>query len=577
LGEQELKPAGRTPAARRVLLRGALILAAWLLFAIVNRGAYRSYFQADSIENLALAPSLEIRDLLEPMLIPKVFFNNFRPVGALFFKGMGHAFGLWFPPYVAALQILHIVNGALLVWLMRRLKLPMLAACAGAAFFVVHMALFSVHWESMYVFDLLCGLFCLLSLIAYVDGRWIVSFFLFWIAYRAKENAIMLPAVFAAYEMLLGNRRWMRLAPSFGLAAALGVQALINNAARQQTDYTLRFDPASIRDCLTFYSGQLLLVPFAGIVVLLPPFLVRDRRLWFGTASFCILLVPLLVLPGRLSSAYLYVPLTGIAISAGALAALYPRSVIAALLALWIPWNFVNLRWLRNAEMARGDTARVYIANVCKAAQKYPNVNTYVFHDIPMPTNAISTAVHFARRDMVKINTLSVDDRGASSVLVSQPVVLLDWSPTPTPGSVVTLFHTPGMPDLSFIRMDRLTPLWQLERGWYLGDRGPHRWMRPSASARLARPAGARQFVITVNISPEFLNYVHRSHLRVWIDGQLVGETHFDSDGVEVLHWNIDPAPPGTVHVNLEADPGFRVNPESDELGLNVGDFGFAQ
>src|SRR5579863_3143385 len=160
----------------RRLLAAILALAALVLFSIANRGAYKSYFQADSIDNLALAQSLSVRDLLQPLLVPKVFFNNFRPVGMLFFKLMGQWFGLWFQPYIGALQLLHIFNAVLVVWLLRRLKLSFAAACAGALFFAVHMALFSVHWEPMYVFDLLCGSFCLLGLIAYIDGRWIVSF-----------------------------------------------------------------------------------------------------------------------------------------------------------------------------------------------------------------------------------------------------------------------------------------------------------------------------------------------------------------------------------------------------------------
>ncbi len=507
-------------------------------------------------------------------MIPKVFSNNFRPVGAAFLLGMGRSFGLWFPPYVAALQILHILNGALLVWLMRRLNVPMLAACAGAAFFVVHMALFSVFWEPMYVYDLLCGSLCLLSLIAYVDGRWIVSFLLFWIAYRAKENAIMLPAAFAAYELFLGGRRWKRLAPSFALAATLGVQALVNNAGRD-SDYTLRFDPASLWQCLTFYSGQLLLVPFAGFAILLLPFLARDRRGWFGTAAFGVLMIPMLLLPGRLSSAYLYVPLIGIAISMGVLAALYPRVVVAALLLLWIPWNFVNMRRLRNTEMARADSARVYVANVIKAAQKYPGINEYLYHDIPMAGYGIRGTVGMVRPGRGEAKTLAVEDHTAPSAFASQPTILLDWTPTPTPGSVVTLVHTADTPDLGFIKMDRATPLWQLERGWYLDGRGPYRWMQPSAGVRLARPQNARQFVITVNASGVFLDYVHRSHLRVSIDGRLIGQADFDRPGVAVLHWNIDPAPSGTAYVNLEAQPGFRVNPQSDLLGLSVGDFGF--
>src|SRR5260370_32174812 len=95
------------------LLPVVLLLAALLLFSIANRGAYRNFFQADSLDNLALMQSLPYHELYRPLLIPRVSFDNFRPVGMLFFKLMGRTFGLWFPPYVAVLQILHIVNVAL--------------------------------------------------------------------------------------------------------------------------------------------------------------------------------------------------------------------------------------------------------------------------------------------------------------------------------------------------------------------------------------------------------------------------------------------------------------------------------
>src|SRR5205823_5513518 len=152
----------------------------------------------------------------------------------------GEQVGLWFPPYVAVLQILHIINVVLLVWLLRRLKLPFLAASAGGLFFAFHMALFNVYWEPMYVFDLLCGTLCLLSFLAYVHRRFVLSFLLFWLAYRAKENAIILPAVFLAYEWLLGKRQWKPLLAFFGISLTLGVQALWNNMSRDSS-YTLKF------------------------------------------------------------------------------------------------------------------------------------------------------------------------------------------------------------------------------------------------------------------------------------------------------------------------------------------------
>lgn len=564
-------------AMKNNLLSVFLAFAALLLFSIANRGAYRNFFQADSLDNLALMQSLPYNELYRPLLIPKVSFDNFRPVGMLFFKLMGRVFGLWFPPYVAALQILHIANVALLVWVLRRLGPGFVAACAGGLFFAFHMALFHVFWEPMFAFDLICGALCLLSLLAYIDGRWIVSFLLFWLAYRAKENAIMLPAVFAAYEWLLGDRKWKRLVPFLALSLVLGTQGLMNNAVRDSA-YTLKFDPVSVWKCIVFYSTELLLIPYAGLAILAVPLFTRNRQMWFGFLSFCILMVPLLLLPGRLFGAYLYVPLIGVAICAGTLAEWQPKAAIAVLLAIWISWNYVNLRSLRKAELARADTARQYIANVVKAAQKYPGIRTFLYHDMPMEWYAISAVVHLVQPGP-DVKVYAVGEPEAAKVLESQSVVVLDWQPTPLPGSVVTLAHTVAdtlaTPDVSYIVMDRRTPIWQLERGWNLGDKGPYRWIEPAATARLARPANAKQFELTVNIFPAFLKYVPQGHVRVSLDGHAIGERDFDRPGVEVVRWNLDKAPAGEVRVAFETQPGFRTAADGSLFGLSLGNFGF--
>jgi hypothetical protein len=559
---------------KRRPLSAALPVAALVLFWIANRGAYKDFFQADSLDNLAMMQSLGYGELFLPLLVPRVGVNNFRPVGMLFFKLMGRQFGLWFPPYAVALQLLHILNTGLLIWLLLRLGLTFLAACAGGLFFLFHMALFHVLWEPMFAFDLICCSLCLLSFLAYIDGRWIVSFLLFWLAYRTKENAIGLPAVFFAYEWLLGDGKWKRLIPFFALSMVLSIQALINNAVRE-SDYTLRFDPASIWKCIAFYAKQLLLVPYAGLAILAVPLFTRNRRMWFGFAWFCILIAPMLLLPGRLFSAYLYVPLIGLAMFLATLAEWQPKLVIAVLLALWIPWNFVNLRWLRKAELARADTARQYVANVAKAAQKYPGIRTFLYHDIPMESYTIPAVVRLIQPASEDVKVLAVDDPGAPKAVQSQPVVLLDWQPTPVPGSVVTLAHTRDAPDASFIVMDRGTPLWQLGRGWNLADRGPYRWIEPSATARLTRPADASQFELTVNIFPEFFKYVPKGHVRVSLDGHPIGERDFDRPGVEVVRWNLAKAPAGVVRVDFETQPGFRTEAGGNLFGLSFGNFGF--
>src|SRR5579872_323188 len=208
-------------AVRNRLLLIAFFAAAALGFYIINHGAYHGYFQADSLDNIALDHAVGWGDIVKPMVLPTVPDQNFRPVGALFLRLLGNAAGLRFPTYIAAIHILHFLNALLVYFVLRKLGLPTLAACAGSIFFLFHMALFGVLWEPMFVFDLLCGLFCLLSLLTYIDGHWIVSFVLFWLAYRSKENAIMLPIALAAWEFVIGPKIWRRLIPCFALSAIL--------------------------------------------------------------------------------------------------------------------------------------------------------------------------------------------------------------------------------------------------------------------------------------------------------------------------------------------------------------------
>ena len=213
----------------RKLLTLVLLLMA-VLFWIANKPAYRGYFQADTLDNLVVARDIPLKSYARALLWPEFYDNNFRAIGLLFNKVCGGLFGLWFPAYVITLQIIHLLNVCLLYLLLRKLGLSLVAACAGSLFFAFHMAGFSVYWEPMYVFDLLCGTFCLLSLLLYVSGRWILSFVAFWFAYRSKELAVTLPVALLAYELIVGQRRWKRLIPFFALSAAMGGFALAHNA-----------------------------------------------------------------------------------------------------------------------------------------------------------------------------------------------------------------------------------------------------------------------------------------------------------------------------------------------------------
>src|SRR5438105_7338759 len=195
----------------------------------------------------------------------------------------------------------------------------------------------------MSVFDVLCATFSLLSLLLYARDRWILSLACFWLAYKSKELAIMLPAVLACYEVWFGQRRWKRLLPFFAISLLFGVQA-VNTEPHRGTPYELLVGPAAQGSTIRFYSSRIFLLPFAGLLLLPLPFLVRDRRLWFGAAAMCLFLFPLLLLPGRLFAVYWYVPLIGAAILLASLAEGRYRWAVIVFLVLWIPWDFVHFR-----------------------------------------------------------------------------------------------------------------------------------------------------------------------------------------------------------------------------------------
>ena len=144
---------------------GLLLFAAFAaLFLTVNRDAYRGYFQDDEIDNLSWTPYLGPLDFLKGAATPQFQANNFRPVGHYYFHAVEEVAGLDFPVYVAVLQAFHLLNVWLLWLVARRLGAAQFAAAAACLFFGLHMALFDDFWKPMYVFDVLCATFCLLSL-----------------------------------------------------------------------------------------------------------------------------------------------------------------------------------------------------------------------------------------------------------------------------------------------------------------------------------------------------------------------------------------------------------------------------
>ena len=549
-----------------------LFLALACAVLVMNRGAYEGYFQADEIDNVSWAPETDAIDFVKGIATPLFSTGNFRPVGHFYFRAAGRAFGLDFPKYVLVLQFIHLLNVWLVWLLLRRVGAQAVAAAAATVFFALHMALFDALWKPMYVFDVLCGTFCLLSLVFFLRSRWVLSFLCFWLAYKSKEVAVMLPAVLACCEFWFGKRRWKPLVPFFLVSLSFGLQGMLLNTNRDN-EYTFRFTPAALASTAVFYAGRIFLVPYLGFAALLAPFLARNRRVWFGLAAMVLFLAPLLFLPGRLYSAYCYVPFIGLAIAFAGVAEMEHKVALAGFFLLWLPADYWALRRSRRAKLALDAGFREYITTVGKLARTAPNVNAFVFAG--MPEGFERWGVAGALRYSYRNNRLEVEDANgpeSKQTIRRDRVALLTWDDVAHRLGVAV--HSPETLQASYIRMDVSTPVWQLERGWF-GLERTYRWIEPEAEASLLRPEGARQFELRVNVSQQLLNAVGPPTVRVAIDGAELEPRRFAEKAWQTVQWDLPPAPAGPARVTIRVGPPYKAPNDPRQLGIAIGAFGF--
>ncbi|MCL4401433.1 MAG: hypothetical protein M1436_02035 [Acidobacteria bacterium] len=554
----------------------ALFLAMAVLFLIANRAAYQGYFQDDEIDNLSWAPHVPNMEYAEGLLTPKPFLYNFRPVGHFYFAAMGRTFGLDFPKYLIAVHLLHFLNVWLLWLIARRLRASPFAAGAAALFFAFHMAVFDVYWKPMYVFDVLCTTFCLLSLWLFMGRRWVLSFAAFWLALKSKEIAVMLPAVLLCYEYWLGKRQWKPLVPFFLASASFGLQGVLFNP-NQDNEYTFRFTADALRKTAGFYSSKLLLVPYAGFALALL-LLVRDRRIWFGLASMVLFFVPLLFLPGRLFAAYCYLPLTGMAVALSALADQSPRALAAGFFLLWLPWNLYQLRLNRRQALTVAAENRAYISGVGELARFSPDTRTFIYDGAPSkfhPWGIEGALKYFYQVSDVTVRNLK--ESGATQLLRGNSFAILSWDESAR--KLTTVARRPDTPDASYIRMDNTEPLWQLDDGWYPRE-NRFRWTKPDAAAHLFRPREARQFEVVMVVSPEEIRDAGAAEIRATINGRVMGARKFTKDGLQVARWDLPSFEDGSekAGIALHFEPAYHPGSQDPRtLGGAIVSFGFVQ
>lgn len=133
-----------------------------------------------------------------------------RPMGGFFYLPTFLVFGLNPVPYHAYLLVLLLAGAYLMYRLARALGAGDLTAALVALIACYHGGLSNLYYNSVFVFDVLCGLFFFAALAYYarirgtgrlLDGRQtLICLALYLCALNAKEMAVTMPAILLAYE-----------------------------------------------------------------------------------------------------------------------------------------------------------------------------------------------------------------------------------------------------------------------------------------------------------------------------------------------------------------------------------------
>jgi hypothetical protein len=551
----------------------ACFLAAAVLFYFVSRPAYRGYFSEDDLATLSWAPIAGADSYYGGILSPRSDPANFRPFATLYYSFLGRTAKLHYPPYVIVSQLFHILNVALLLFLLREFGFSWIAAGAGVLLFAFQAATMEAYWKPMYVFDLLCGTMCLAASLLYVRGRWLLALIPFWLAYKSKEIAVMLPAGLLAYELLLGRRKWKRLIPFFIVSLSFGLQALWQNGeVSGQGAYGLRFTGATALAAARFYSSALLYLPDLWVAFLLLPFLIRDRRLWLGIVFTLAVFIPLIFLPNRMFSVYWYVPSIGLAIAAAAIASRIPRWAAAAFFVVWLPLYFVQVREKRRDIMDQGDATRTMVAALQDYKNKIPRVRAIVYDNVPRHVVwwGVSGAIGVVFGHDVE--PAYIGNPEAKEAFTKVPMALISFKPAPRGIDGLIRTHDGPQP---YVRFSGRIEETQLKDGCY--DEGyPVRWFAPRAELALYRPPEATQFEIVAFLPPSSLAKEGPAEVTVFEDGQSLGTVKLSATKSEPMRWKLSAGSAGEKNVTIVSKPVRHGGPEDPrDLGIAVQSLGY--
>jgi hypothetical protein len=380
---------GRLTPFRALLL---LLVPAFLLYAkTLGSGFFADDFLA--VRWLSEAPPL---DRLARAFTANWFefrgYPYYRPVTTASLLADHALFGLQASGYHLQNLLLHVLNGALVLAVLRRLGAGAGVAVWGALLFVLHPATpNAVAWPAARS-DVLAGFFTLLGFLAHLARRPVLLGVAFLLGLGAKESAAVLPLLVLGHHAILGKRGggWRGAARAVLPLAAPAAVWLIARFTFVSTPYPLHAAPAAPAALARSLLGQAAraaapIEPAATwgtllLLLLLLPVALRPRATLRPTL-FALLwvlgnLLPVLPIAGDLApelfagyARYWYLPAA--ALAAGA--ALVPRFLLppaaALVLTVFLALGFARTSLRRANEHAwSGEVTRRFaeqVAAVC--------------------------------------------------------------------------------------------------------------------------------------------------------------------------------------------------------------------
>lgn len=553
-----------------------LPLFAWatlaLLFVFLNRGAYRSYFDGTDLVKLEQFSQHSPADYLLAMVSP-VFKPGFDdPFGRLLFGVLGKVWRGSPLPYILLIHAMHLINVGLLIILALALGLGPRVATLAAGVFAIHGGAAEVFWLPGHVVEVECAFFVLLTLLAWIKHRPILSALAFWLGVESDSTSVLLPLGLGLYVLWIrkDNARWL------GLHAGVMMFGLLQLALGMDW----QFAPSSLWRNFTYYVDELLVFtydePMVRYLVLLLGLVISGKRARFAYALFFCLLIPLLWRPGRPGEWSIYLPILGVALFLGLLSDLISDGAMNLMAAcMTVFWLLLQIPTYLDATKdyaLKSAQVRNYVETFATYSAWPPDGSAVLLDEAPewLGLDGVRAALHL---EGLTIPIEPVATTRGRAHLSEPSFMLLDW--TSHRSLLMVRKDAERQPETMLRFEDGFTVL-DLGSGWF-DHKEASRWSAPEASLRLTRPDWGDQFVIGVDIPKSQLAALNSIRLDISSGGTVLWGHTFTKSGAWTVTWKALADPPigSASEYHLVAKPAWTLPGTNVQVGLKVSRIGY--